>query len=204
MANKWILTQNEKRTEYTDFEEAVRHFRSVIAKEYNDMDEDFSTYLIDGGRFFIAKRRANSITDEEFVIGKRFSYLLGTLGCEDAKKASSAALLRVPHDYSYKGKCIDNSHSYPDRKREIKEKLEINIVKKRNIINASSLWNENGNVCTFKSNAFATIDRNIEYYFILSVRTVGWLPQKDVYGKRYRLSVSLTPQTIKRKEKRHV
>lgn len=55
MANKWILTQNEKKTEYTGFEEAVRHFRSVIAKKYNDMDDDFSTYLIDGGKFLLLR-----------------------------------------------------------------------------------------------------------------------------------------------------
>ncbi len=189
MANKWVLMRKDKiEKEYTDFKKATRDFRRAIVKEIAEKATAFSCQM---GAYFLNDK---SISDKEVIINARLALLLGSLRYEDAKKAASIVLSNVPNDYHYRG-------HYEGRYKEGEKSYEAQrtgIDRKHNEIDVLVLYQGDGQDYNFiRSNAFAMVDRDIDYYFYLTQTPV--VPNQ---GKLIQLSLFLKPQIVERGRKK--
>lgn len=197
MANKWILERCGYRQDkiakvYTDFKKATRDFRRAIAKEIAEKATAFSCQM---GAYFSNDK---SISDKEVIINARLALLLGSLRYEDAKKAAFIVLSNVPNDYHYRGQ-------YSGRYKEGEESYEAQLTgidRKHNEIDVLVSCHGGGQGSNFiRSNAFAMVDRDIDYYFHLTFH-LAQTPVVRNQGKLIQLSLSLKPQLAERGRKK--
>ena len=168
----FVITKNNKSTEYKSFKSAFNSFIKPISK-LNHLPE-----AVD--RFFAYLIRSREITDKDIIVYYRSLWIMESLGWEDSKQIERAVRLLIHQDIHYE-RTIDS----------LCEKIKIDIIKVGEEIRLD-IVHIGASETYVHTNAFAFMNKRMHYYFNYHEIVDTVLKEdKTKLGKSYNLDITL-------------
>ncbi len=184
--NRWVLTNNDNKQEFSDFKEAKVAFRNSIKEAMNDKDayprgEPFSL-----GVYFSSKFNDGSISDSEIVIYNRAQMLIDSIYASrtiDYKNDKCLYKNIIPKYFFYSGS------------NDLGEDAFISIDKNEDEILLCIIVNDNDDINMLYTNAFV-MDSKERVYCFTSRERISTSDNPDKLGEILYSNITLKKEIV--------
>lgn len=186
--NKWLMTLNNEKIEFDNFNNALSSFLKEISKyfwEHAYINKDATNvFVFDSacmpdalGGFFYHLNDDRIITDEEIVLEARLRMLCSYFGCDDPKDIKSNALKSINKSFDY---------HYEDEEIGYQVDIKVDYSPEEIVTELKAGYGDS----YLHTNAFIMDDENKKYFF-KSHQVCNISSRKSDLGKVADLDITL-------------